>query len=101
MLFGQGTHRFEVARKRRDDARVAHHRLHDYAGDLSAVLCKALLEGMNVVPADDDIVVWRAVESQRSGNCRSVTLGRQVFERSVIAIKDGVAPAVVMPLELD
>jgi hypothetical protein len=46
-------HRLQAARRRFDDPRIHHHRLHDHPGDLAGVLGKRPLDRADVVERDD------------------------------------------------
>ena len=89
----------QIAFARQLHAGVPHDWLHDHGGHFMAVLLQAALERVEVVPLDDDHVENAVAHTGGAGNGGAKTLGRQIGQRGVIAIEDGLAPAVIMPLE--
>ncbi len=73
---------------------------------MTAAICpgwssRQLLERVDVVPADDEVFVRRPVQTLRAGKGGTVRSARQFLKRRVITVKERVAPAVIVPLELD
>ena len=93
----------EIARLGWDQPGVAHDRFHQHGGHLAAMALQAFLQSVEIVPRQQQNVVWRAVHAPRARQHGTVAIAvlREVFQRRVVAMEDRIAPAVVMSLEED
>ena len=101
MLEGERAHALEVAGRRRDDARVHHHRLHDHPGDLTAELGEHGVEHFEVVERHDrGEIDHRLRDARPRSDARGSLVRAELIEVVVHRHHHRVVMAVIAALDL-
>ena len=90
---------FQKVIVRGNDAGIAHHRLHDHGRHVVGMIAQALFQGLGRIPRTNQHVDRSAVHAQGAGHRRGHKSLGQILERSVVAVEDVVARAVIVALE--